>query len=239
MVADLAGLAIQEFQGEDLISAATARLSLPQPWFIVWLVGGPREMAEFPVPYRRATQADAAALADLVDFAGEGLPSYLWSRMAQDGESAFEVGRRRARREEGSFSYRNAVVADEGGIVVAALIGYPLPDRPEPIGPDLPAMFVPLQELENLACGTWYVNVLATYPEHRNRGHGTRLLAIAETLMQSSGSTGLSIIVSDANRGACRLYERFGFKRRATRPMVKEQWQNGGENWLLMERFDV
>jgi ribosomal protein S18 acetylase RimI-like enzyme len=193
-------------------------------------------MVEFFSPYRRATQADSAALADLVDFAGEGLPSYLWSKMAQDGESAFDVGRRRARREEGSFSYRNAVVADEDGSVVAALIGYPLPDRPEPIGPDMPAMFVPLQELENLACGTWYVNVLAAYPEHRNHGHGTRLLKVAETLMRSSDSKGLSIIVSDANGGACRLYERFGFTRRATRPMVKEQWHNDGENWLLMVR---
>jgi len=170
-------------------------------------------MTEFSVPYRRATQADASALADLVDFAGEGLPSYLWSKMAQDGESALDVGRRRAQREEGSFSYRNAVVADEGGSVVAALIGYKLPDRQEPIGPDMPAMFVPLQELENLACATWYVNVLAAYPEHRNHGHGTRLLGIAETLARSSGSRGLSIIVSDANRGACRLYERFGFMR--------------------------
>jgi hypothetical protein len=37
----------------------------------------------------------------------------------------------------------------------------------------MPAMFVPLQELENLAPGTWYVNVLAAYPEHRSQGHGT------------------------------------------------------------------
>jgi ribosomal protein S18 acetylase RimI-like enzyme len=193
-------------------------------------------MTDFPNPYRRATQADAWALADLVDFAGEGLPSYLWARMAQDGESAFDIGRRRARREEGSFSYRNAVVADEGRGVVAALVGYPLPDKPEPIAADMPAMFVPLQQLENLACGTWYVNVLATYPEHRNRGHGTRLLTIAEKLMQSSGSKGLSVIVSDANERARRLYQRFGFQRSATRPMIKEQWVNAGENWLLMIR---
>ena len=42
-------------------------------------------------------------------------------------------------------------------------------------------MFVPLQELENLAPGTWYVNVLAAYPEHRGQGYGTALLAVAET----------------------------------------------------------
>ena len=55
-------------------------------------------------------------------------------------------------RESGSFSYRNAIVAEIDDRVIAGLIGYPLPDRPEPIDHDaMPAMFVPLQELENLA----------------------------------------------------------------------------------------
>jgi GNAT superfamily N-acetyltransferase len=69
------------------------------------------------------------------------------------------------------------VVLEEGGRVAACLIGYPLPDEPEPIDYErMPAMFVPLQELENLAPGTWYVNVLAAYPECRGQGYGTRLL---------------------------------------------------------------
>ena len=193
-------------------------------------------MDDFPPPYRRATPQDAAALADLVEFAGEGLPSYLWAGMAEPGETPRDVGRRRALREEGSFSYRNAVVADPGSGAVAALIGYPLPDWPEPIPEDLPAMFVPLQELENLACGTWYVNVLAAYPEHRGQGHGTRLLRIAEDLGRASGCRGLSIIVSDANAGARRLYERQRFRSEAVRPMVKAEWRNPGENWMLLTR---
>ena len=63
----------------------------------------------------------------------------------------------------------------------------------------MPAMFVPLQELENLAPGTWYVNVLAAYPEHRGKGHGTALLGVADQLGADAGRRGLSIIVSDAN----------------------------------------
>jgi ribosomal protein S18 acetylase RimI-like enzyme len=176
-------------------------------------------------------------LAKLIDFAGEGLPSYLWRRMAEPGEDVWDVGRRRARREEGSFSYRNAVVLEEDGRVVACLIGYPLPDEPEPIDPaQMPAMFVPLQELENLAPGTWYVNVLATYPEHRGHGHGTRLLGLAEDLAAEAGSRGLSIIVSDANAGARRLYERSGYRPAAERAMVREEWANAGVNWVLLLR---
>ena len=186
-------------------------------------------------PFRRATPDDAHALAELIDFAGEGLPSYLWARMAEPGEGVWDVGRRRARREEGSFSYRNAVVLEEDGQIVACLVGYPLPDRPEPIDPaQMPPMFVPLQELENLAPGTWYVNVLATYPGHRGRGHGTRLLGLAEELAAAAGSKGLSIIVSDANAGARRLYERCGYRLAAQRAMVKEGWANAGVDWLLL-----
>ena len=57
------------------------------------------------VPVRPAAIADAAALADFVNMAGEGLPLYLWKKMAGPGEDAWEVGRRRAMREGGNFSY--------------------------------------------------------------------------------------------------------------------------------------
>jgi ribosomal protein S18 acetylase RimI-like enzyme len=97
-------------------------------------------------------------------------------------------------------------------------------------------MFVPLQELENLASGTWYVNVLATYPEHRGCGHGTRLLGLAEDLAAASGAKGLSIIVSDANLGARRLYERCGYRMVAGRSMVKDGWESPGQSWILLRK---
>ena len=174
-------------------------------------------------------------MAELVNMAGEGMPVYLWSRLAEPGQDVWELGRQRAQREEGSFSYRNTVVREDNGRAVAALIAYALPDEPEPIDYDeMPPMFVPLQELENLAPGTWYVNVLATYPEQRGSGFGSALLAIAEELAQDAGCDGMSIIVSDGNPGAVRLYERTGYERVASRAMVKEDWENPGENWILL-----
>jgi ribosomal protein S18 acetylase RimI-like enzyme len=192
-------------------------------------------MIRLEAPFRHATPNDAAALAELVNLAGEGLPLYLWTNMAQPGESPWQVGRGRALREVGSFSYRNAVIAEADDGIAAALVGYPLPDMPDPIEYDqLPPLFVPLQELENLAPGTWYVNVLATYPAYRGRGYGTRLLAVADRLAAATAKTGLSIIVSDANAGARRLYERSGYAEVARRPMIKERWESPGENWVLM-----
>ena len=191
----------------------------------------------FPVPYRRATVADDHEMAELVNFAGEGMPVYLWSSIAKDGESVWDIGRARARRESGSFSYRNTVVRDEGGRATAAVIGYPLTVAADPADyDDMPPMFVPLQQLEDLAVGTWYVNVLAAYPEHRGKGYGTALLDIAARVARRSGCNGLSIIVSDANTGARRLYERCGYVERASRPMVKDDWDNDGENWVLLVR---
>lgn len=140
-----------------------------------------------------------------------------------------------ARREEGGFSYRNAIVSEVDGKVAGCLIGYPNPDEPEVIDTDtIPPMFVPLQELENLAPGSWYVNVLAAYPEYRGKGLGTALLDVAQQKSAQAGSKGLSIIVSDANSPARRLYERCGYTEIAMREMVKDDWVNEGRNWVLL-----
>jgi ribosomal protein S18 acetylase RimI-like enzyme len=188
-----------------------------------------------PHRHRPARETDAEALAELINFAGEGLPVYLWEKMAEPGETVWDVGRRRARRREGGFSYRNAIVSETEGAVAATLVGYALPEQAASIDYDeLPAMFVPLQELENLAPGSWYVNVLATYPQFRGQGLGTDLLRSAEQIATDQGCGTMSIIVSDGNDGARRLYEHCGYRETASRPMVKEDWDNPGNNWVLL-----
>jgi ribosomal protein S18 acetylase RimI-like enzyme len=174
-------------------------------------------------------------MAELVNMAGEGIPLYVWTRMAEPGQSPWDVGRERARRETGAFSYRNAIVREQDGEVVACLVGYPLEARTAPADDsEIPPMFVPMQQLEDMVPGTWYVNVLATYPEHRGRGYGRGLLEIAEAIAAGCGLHGMSIIVADSNVGARRLYERQGYHERDSRPMVKEDWQNPGSRWVLL-----
>lgn len=192
-------------------------------------------MIELQPPCRRASPEDASALVELANMAGEGLPLHLWSRIAGAGESPWDVGRNRARRESGAFSYRNAIVREQDDEVVACLIGYPLDDDSSPADySEIPPMFVPLQQLEDMAPGTWYVNVLATRPAYRGRGIGHELLALAETIAADLGMHGLSIIVADSNAGARRLYERAGYSELASRPMVKEDWESPASNWVLL-----
>lgn len=198
-------------------------------------------MNTLPPAFRAATPDDATTMAELVNIAGEGLPFYLWSRIAaNDGDDPWAVGRERARREHGGFSWRNTILREEDGRVAACMIGYPLPDEAGPIDyAELPPLFVPLQQLEDLAPGTWYVNVLATYPEFRRRGYAGAMIRIAEQRATETGRRGLSIIVADANVDARRLYERSGFHERARRPMVKESWEGRGEHWVLLVRDTV
>jgi ribosomal protein S18 acetylase RimI-like enzyme len=186
--------------------------------------------------FRPARIDDAAVLAELVNYAGEGLPLYLWGNLGSAGETAWDVGRLRAARETGSFSYRNATIIEHDGQAAGSLIGYAIPEIVEPIPANMPAMFVPLQELENLAPGTWYVNVLAVLPSYRNLGLGTEMLRRADNVGGESGCRGMSVIVSNANHGARRLYERLGYTETAKRTMIKEGWVNDGTEWVLLTK---
>ncbi|SPH17827.1 hypothetical protein DEA8626_01354 [Defluviimonas aquaemixtae] len=188
-------------------------------------------MTATDITIRPAKRGDAALIAELVNLAGEGLPFYVWHSMTPPGGDPWTTGRARAARDEGAFSWRNAWIAEEKDQGAGGLVGYVQPDVPEPIAPDLPRMFVPLQELENSAPGTFYVNVLATRPEFQGRGIGSRLLAFAE---HQAGPQGMSLIVSDANAGARRLYERAGYRVAARRSMAKDGWENPGTEWFLM-----
>ncbi len=181
-------------------------------------------------PFRLARAEDAPVLARLVNYAGEGLPLHLWTQMAEPGEDPWAVG---ARRQAAKAGEGQIVVADEGDGAVAGLTGYPIGPEPQSTD-DLPAIFVPLQELENQALGSWYVNVLAALPEARGRGLGTRLLGVADQIAAEGGHGRLSIIVADGNAGARRLYERRGYAEAARAAMVKNGWRGDGSAWVLL-----
>lgn len=187
-------------------------------------------------PFRHGRIEDATLLSQLVNYAGEGLPLYYWGKLANSEADAWDVGRSRAARDSGSFSYRNAVMIEDANEAAGCLIGYAIPKEANPIPEDFPPIARPLQELENLVLGSWYVNVLAVVPDRRGRGLGRQLLDLADDRAGQLGHSEMSIIVSDANAGARRLYERCGYDEKATRTMVKEGWVNEGQNWVLLTK---
>ena len=187
-------------------------------------------------PFRRATINDSGTLAQFVEFASEGLAVYLWTKIAGGPDDPWHIGRERVASETGGLSYRNAVIAELAGQSISGLISYPLGDKAERISDSLPAVLVPLHELMNLALDTWYIHVAAVSPEYRGKGQGLALLALAERFAGSAGKASVSLIVSDTNAGARRLYESCGYREIGQRKMVKEQWQHPGVNWVLLRK---
>lgn len=185
--------------------------------------------------FRPGRKEDARELAQLIDIAGEGFGTYLWMQAAGPGESALDVGMRRAQREEGGFSYRNATIAEIDGKTAGLLLGYRLAD-PYDTGDlnALPALVRPLVELESIAPASWYVNALAAFPKYRNKGLGTLLLAEAERIARRTKAPSLSLIVADQNEGAKRLYLRCGYRETARRLLVPFPGLGHGGDWVLM-----
>lgn len=186
---------------------------------------------------RNATPDDSATLAGLMNIAGEGIPAWLWSNMAEPGEDVMAFGARRVARTEGGFSHVNAQVATVRGAIAGMLLGYRLPD-PYDAGPmdELPAVVRPLIELESLAPGSWYINAIATDAAWRGQGIGSRLLALANQLARNSGASALSLIVAEENTRAQALYQRLGYRTVARRMIVPFPGCPHAGHWALMTR---
>ena len=184
---------------------------------------------------REAKASDAAHLVRFINMAADDLPLHFWRKSVGEGDP-IAYGMERAARETGSFSYRNAWLVEDAGQVAACLLGYPAEDEPSPIAADTPPIFVPLLQLEALAPGSWYLNVLATYDSHRGRGYGSALLARAEEITRAQGRRVISLITADTHHDAQRLYAAKGYTEVARRPVVKGDWQVEATEWILMTK---
>nr|WP_111300409.1 GNAT family N-acetyltransferase [Paracoccus saliphilus] len=183
---------------------------------------------------RKATASDAAHLVRFINMAADDLPLHFWHKTVGPDGDPWAWGEERAARETGNFSYRNAWLAEVEGNVAACLLGYAAEVEPGPIDPDTPPIFVPLLELEALAPGSWYLNVLATYETFRGKGSGSALLAHAETVAASAGHASISLIAADTHQDALRLYASKGYREVARRSVVKGDWAVDANEWLLL-----
>lgn len=185
---------------------------------------------------RAALASDAAHLVRFINMAADDLPLHFWRKTVGPEGDALAFGQERAARETGSFSYRNAWLAEVEGAVGACLLGYAAEETPSPIAPDTPPIFVPLLELEALAPGSWYLNVLATYAGFRGKGLASALLAQAEAIATEAGHSSISLIAADTHQDALRLYTAKGYREVARRPVVKGDWAVEAREWILFTK---
>ena len=188
---------------------------------------------DLSVPFRLAHREDGAVLAQLINFAGYGLPLHVWEQMAGSAQDPWKVGQTRLgeRAAKGDI-----VVADFGAGAVASLECHYIDPAPQLPGEDTPLLFRPLVELEGLAPGSWYVNAIAVLPEYRGKGLGRQLLDVADRQAASRAVNEVSLIVADRNEGARRLYERSGFRETARRPCIHDGWKSEMREWILMKK---
>jgi ribosomal protein S18 acetylase RimI-like enzyme len=172
------------------------------------------------IQIRAARPDDARDLARLIEIAGAGIPTWLWSGMAEPGESPLDVGTRRAMREEGGFSYRNAIVAEAGGAVVGMILAYRLPPLGEEDISGAPEILMPFLELEQEVTDTWYINAFATDEAFRGRGLGSRLLDATLETAKAAGCSQASVQYFSENPRAGTFYRRQGFREVAARRVV-------------------
>lgn len=185
---------------------------------------------------RKATAADAGHLVRFINMAADDLSLHFWKRSVGPDGDPWAYGRERAAREAGNFSFNNAWLAEVDGAVASCLLGYAADETPAPIAPDTPPIFVPLLELEAMAPGSWYLNVLATYDAFRGKGCGSALLAQAEAAAKAAGHKVISLIAADTHLQALRLYSAKGFTEVARRPVVKGDWQVDAAEWILFTK---
>jgi ribosomal protein S18 acetylase RimI-like enzyme len=179
---------------------------------------------------RAAVARDAADIVSLFDMGARGLATHLWGLEAAPGQSMLEVGR--AQVLGAAIDYRRAVLADVDGAVAGLLFSYP---KTEFVDPDpMPAPLRPIVELENASRGSWFINLLAVYPDLRGRGVGTVLLNEAHRIARSASMPGAALIVDSFNDGAQRLYERSGYRAVERRPVVPFPGHPPGGEFIQM-----
>jgi len=161
---------------------------------------------------RQATKQDCRSIAELALIAGEGIPAYFWRQAKRPGQTLEDIGAQKAGSETENFSYRNVLLATIDNRIAGMLLAYRLPDLEN--AEDLagfPELIRPLIELECCVPGSFYLNMLATYPEFRNRGVGTRLMTYADRFAAHTGCATISVEVFEQNTGALKLYQRLGY----------------------------
>lgn len=186
---------------------------------------------------RPADKSDVEDIARLALIAGEGIPAWFWKQSAGNGQTIEQVGAEKLHSEQDNFSYRNVQVAVIDNQIAGMMLAYRLPDADDAEDLDeYPAFIRPMIELEQCVPSSFYINMLATFPDYRNMSIGTKLMNRVDRLAGDAGCTISSIAVFDQNEGALRLYRRLGYKIIENRPVVPHGSHPYDGNLLLLTR---
>ena len=184
------------------------------------------------VSFRSAVKTDARTIAELFRISSGGVADYIWTQLAEPGESLLDVGERRYARTDTAFSYETCDIAERAGQIAAILHGFHMPE-PEPrVKPDDDPILKPYMELD--IPGSYYISGIAVTAQFRSMGIGAALMERARARASNGGMDQLSLICFEKNVRAAQLYDRLGFKVVDTRDVVPHELIHYTGKALLM-----
>lgn len=187
---------------------------------------------------RKANIEDCRSIAELALMAGEGIPAYFWAQSKNGDQEIIDVGTLNAASEDENFSYRNVHLALIDNKIASMLLAYRLPDSEDNENlEDFPEFIRPLIELEQCVPSSFYINMLAAYPELRKQGIGTKLMSTVDRLAAEAGCTTISVEVFEQNQGAFNLYQRLGYKVIERRDIIEHECHPYDSRILLLTKI--
>ena len=176
--------------------------------------GGTHDNGTGAVLVRRATANDAETVAVLQDAANEGhLSAYDWAREEHDWR---HVGAELIAANDTEMGVAWTIVAERGGEVVGML------NYAEDVPRDAPddAISRPFLALRERLAPCLYLRAMAVLEGERGTGVGRRLLDVALAAARTGTGRAVGVIVHEHNVALLGHYERRGFGRVATEPVV-------------------
>jgi ribosomal protein S18 acetylase RimI-like enzyme len=191
---------------------------------------------------RDAVAADASTLAEVAMMAGHGIMTMLYEGLVP-GKTVRQtlVDRRilNPRSYSALHHWRIAESEDRAflGAVNCLTQSALMASEPDPlmVG-DRVLPVAELGELEELAVDSYYINLIAVFPQHRRSGAGRALVAEAERLARQARMTRLSLCTYEADASLMSFYVNLGFTVRERRPIRANPFFPSSGNWVLLVR---
>ena len=187
---------------------------------------------------RPATPDDIPDLARLLIIAADGWIDAVYHDLIP-GLPTNKIVEKRFHYAGTTASYENSRVAEKQGRVIGKLHAFPTDElESDPVDPLVPEKrYVLFKPFENLHTpGSYYIDVVAVYPEFRGQGVGTQLMSLAFSQAKKGGFAELSLVVFEQNVRAVQLYQRLGFKIAKRSPIVEHELIHHSGDLVLMTR---
>jgi GNAT superfamily N-acetyltransferase len=189
---------------------------------------------------RSAETGDERPLAQLSLMAGHGFLEVLYQGVfpGQTLEDVVMERRLRNPRSIGHIGHWRVAAAEDGSLLGA--INAIAPDVVETIeaDPEVPPeralIFTPFRALDPQTDNTYYINMLAVFPQHRHLGVARALVDDAVAMARQASQPAVTLLTFEEDNRLVQYYRRLGFEITGSQPVIPHPYFRHGGNILAM-----